>query len=186
MTTLKQLFILSTLCILSCGQKVNNNISQPITLDTNKVQIMNYESIILEFDKQYGYLKKYGLEIHGVGNLIDDYNIISISTPFIFDRTKLPNKFLGLDLRDGTAENKMPTEFQNIDNDKEYIWAYQRFEDYVDNYTDLIRKTLDNPKMTREEMLNALCFGDFDKHKEMCIKWENNGKIPKWTKKGSR
>lgn len=35
-------------------------------------------------------------------------------------------------------------------------------------------------------MLDALCFGDFNKHKNMCIKWENDGTIPKWKKKSSR
>lgn len=147
---------------------------------------MNYDSIILEFNKQYGYLKKYGLEVHGVGNVIGDHNVISISTPFIFERTKLPGNFMGLDLRDGIAENEMPAEFQKVDNNKEYIWAYQRFEDYVDNHSELIRRTLDKPNMAREEMLDALCFGDFNKHKNMCIKWENEGTIPKWTNKGSR
>jgi hypothetical protein len=148
--------------------------------DTTAKTKMKHNEIIEEFKKQYGYLSKYGLQINGIGNLIAGYNVISISTPFIFDRTKLPEKFMGLDLRNGTNENEMPMEFQNIDKDKEYIWAYQRFEDYVDNHHDLIRKTLDNPGMTRDEMLNALCFGDFNNHKELCIKWENEGKIPKW------
>ena len=146
---------------------------------------MNHEVIISNFNKQYGYLKKFGLKVHGVGHLIDDHNVISVSTPFIFDRSKLPQSFMGLDLRDDTAENEMPSEFQNIDGDKEYIWAYQRFENFVDNHGDLIRKKLDNPKMTKQEMLDALCFGDFNKHKAMCIKWENEGKIPKWTEKSN-
>lgn len=146
---------------------------------------MTYDTIISKFSNQYGHLKKYGLKIHGVVNLIADHNVISISTPFIFDRTKLPDKFMGFDLRDGTAENEMPIEFQNIDNDKEYIWAYQRFEEYVDNHADIIRETLGTPTMTRETMLDALCFGNFNKHKEMCLKWENEATIPKWKEKGS-
>jgi hypothetical protein len=36
---------------------------------------------------------------------------------------------MGLNLRNGIAENEMPAEFQNIDNHQEYIWAYQRFEE---------------------------------------------------------
>ena len=144
------------------------------------------DKILSEFKKQYGYLSKYGLQIIGIGNLGDEHNIISISTPFIFDHTKIPEKFMGLDIRDGTPEDEMPLEFQNINKETEYIWAYQRFEDYVDNHTDLIRGALDNPTMTRQEMLDALFFGDFNKHKAICIKWENDGTIPKWTKKGSR
>ena len=52
----------------------------------------------------------------------------------------------------------------------------------MDNHTDLIRETLENPKMTREEMLDALCFGDFNKHKELCLSWEKEGKIPEYKK----
>ena len=147
---------------------------------------MNYDTVISEFSKQYSHLKKYGLKIHGISNLIGEHNVISISTPFIFDRTKLPDSFMGFDLRDGTPESEMPVEFQSIDSNTGYIWAYQRFEDYVDHNAKLIRETLDNPNMTRKEMLDALCFGDFDQHKQMCEKWEIEGKIPKWTKKGSR
>lgn len=88
---------------------------------------------------------------------------------------------MGLDLREGVAE--LPKEFQNLTSDKEYIWAYQRFEEYVDNHADLIRDVLGNPEMTKEEMLDALCFGDFNSHKEKCIEWEKEEKIPRWVRK---
>ena len=140
---------------------------------------MNKETIIAAFKKQYGYLEKYGLQVHGIGDLVGQ-SVISISTPFIFDRTKLPGKFMGFDLRDGTPEIELPIEFQNIDKDTEYIWAYQRFENYVDEHADQIRHLLKNPAMTRKEMLDALCFGNFDQHKEQCTRWEKEGKIPKW------
>lgn len=146
---------------------------------------MNNDTIIKEFKKQFGHLEKYGLEIGGVVHLIGDHNVISISTPFIFDRTKLPKQFMGLDLRDGNVETDLPNEFKISDSNKEYIWAYQRFEEYVDNNADHIRNTLHNPAMTREHMLNALCFGNFEKHKQDCIRWEREGTIPKWTKKGN-
>lgn len=147
---------------------------------------MDYDKILADFKRQYGYLSKYGLIINGIVNFIDDYQVISVSTPFIFDRTKLPHKFISLNIRNGIAEDELPIEFINVDKEKEYIWAYHRFEQYVDNNEELISKTLKDPNMTRNQMLNALCFGNFKKHKEMCIKWENEGKIPKWTKKGSR
>ena len=38
--------------------------------------------VLLEFKKQYGYLLKYGLQINGVGDLIDEHYVIFISTPF--------------------------------------------------------------------------------------------------------
>jgi hypothetical protein len=141
---------------------------------------MDQATIISEFNKQYGYLIEYGLKVNGFAHLIGDSAVISIQTPFIFDRTKLPKSFMGFDLRGGTPENEMPFEFQISDRNKEYIWAYQRFENYVDKHPDLIQRTLDKPNMTRLQMLDALCSGDFEKHKAMCISWEAEGKIPKW------
>jgi len=143
---------------------------------------MDRQLTIKEFYEQYGYLSEHGLKVNGIAHLIDDYQVISIQTPFIFDRTKLPKQFNGFDIRNGTPENEMPTEFQIPADSNEYIWASQRFEEYVDKHTDLIRKTLGNPSMTRSEMLDALCFGNFEEHKSMCIKWERDGIIPKWTK----
>jgi len=142
---------------------------------------MKDSTILSEFTRQYGHLKKYGLIILGIG-YVSENNVISISTPFVFDRTKLPEKFMGLYLRDGTSEHELPSEFQNIDNEKEYLWAYQRFEEYVDSNANHNRRALDDPNLTREKMLDALCFGDFAKHKQRCVEWENEGIIPKWTK----
>ena len=125
---------------------------------------------------------EYGLKVTGMVHLINDIVVISIQTPFIFDRTKLPNQFMGFDIRDETPENELPIEFQIPNDDNEYIWAYQRFEKYVDAHHDLIRNTLNNPSLTRIQMLDALCFGNFEEHKSMCIQWENDGIIPKWIK----
>jgi hypothetical protein len=138
---------------------------------------MTQKGIISEFKDQFGYLEKYGLRISGLGQLLDDY-VISVSTPLIFDHRKLPKKFMGLDVRNGCSE--LPKEFENIDNKTQYIWAYQRFELCVDNNLELIRDKLESPNMSREEALDAICFGDFLKHKEHCIKWEKEGRIPKY------
>lgn len=146
-----------------------------------KNDMMNFDPIILKFKNKYGYLSKYGLKIEGIANLIDDIDVISVDYPFIFDKRKLPQTFMGLDVRGGSYP--LPHEFENINSDNEYVWAYQRFEEYVDNHSELIRKTLNNPTMIRDEMLDALCFGDFIAHKQMCIKWEAEGIIPKWNKK---
>ncbi|NJK97005.1 MAG: hypothetical protein HC905_20655 [Bacteroidales bacterium] len=104
--------------------------------------------------------------------------MISISVPFIFDHRQLPNEFMGLILR--TDIYDLPMEFQNIDTENKYIWAYQRFEIFVDKHVDLIKQKLDNLNITRQEILDALCFGDYNKHKENCKKWESEGKIPSW------
>ena len=140
---------------------------------------MNTDNILNAFRSQYGHLKKYGLKIEGIANLIDDCNVICVSIPFIFDCRQLPNRFRELDLRISIIESEMPEEFKKIDKSKEYIWAYQRYEKYVDKNADIICKTL-GKQMSRDEMLDALCDRDFKAHKQRCIKWENEGKIPQW------
>lgn len=141
---------------------------------------MNSKSIISAFTSRYEHLKKDGLKIQGIASLIGGIDAISVSTPFIFDNRLIPQEFMGLKVRKGISEDDLPEEFKNIDNEKEYIWAYQRFESFVDNNCDLIRRRLGSDQMSREEMLDAICFGDFMAHKTQCIKWEMEGAIPKW------
>lgn len=143
---------------------------------------MDNKQKLKEFERQFGHFKKLGLEIHGIANLSAGLDVIDISTPFIFDHRIIPKNYLGLDVRSSIKENTLPKDFQNIDSNEEYLWAYQRFELFIDNNTDLIRKTLSNPNMGREEILDAICFGNFKNHKEMCLDLERNGKIPKWVK----
>ena len=80
-----------------------------------------------------------------------------------------------------TQTDELPSEFKDLDQEKDYIWAYQRFEHFVENNEAVIREKLNNPYMSRREMLDVLCFGDFEKHKENCIFWEKQGKIPRYT-----
>src|SRR5882672_4371288 len=122
---------------------------------------MKNEEILLAFIKEYGHLRNSGLKEISLVNEWE-YDEISITTPFIFDHRKLPHEFMGLRVKGHTDD--LPQEFENINNDTDYIWAYQRFEDYVERHADLIRQTLDKPAMTRDEMLDALCFGDFKTH----------------------
>ena len=140
----------------------------------------SFDTILAEFRKQYGHLEAKGLEICCIANLIADHYVISVSHPFIFDRRSLPKSFMGLDVRGGTNENELPKEFQVYDQNSEYIWAYQRFERYVDAHSDLIRRTLGDSTMSRADMLDALCFGNFEELKRDCIRWEQEGTIPKW------
>ena len=142
---------------------------------------MNYSSIVDSFKSRYSNLKKFGLTVHGIANLMGDVNVISISIPFVFDQRQLPKNFMGLDLRINFKE--LPTEFQNVDSSEEYIWAYQRCSAFVDRHSEEIKKALDNQNLTREELLDSICFGDYKLHKVKCIKWETEGKIPIWKKK---
>ena len=61
---------------------------------------------------------------------------------------------------------------------KEYIWAPERFEKYVNRCGDQIKKELGTPDMSREDLLDALCFGDFIAHKEKVERLIKEGKLP--------
>lgn len=136
---------------------------------------IDHNYILKKFISRYGYLKKYGLRINGLANLMDDVDVIAVTTPFLFDNRLIPEEFMGLTVRCGVSD--LPEEFSRIAKYGDYIWAYQRFEEYVDNHGDHIRNKLGKPEMTREEMLDALCFGDFKAHKERCMKWKSDGSI---------
>ncbi len=57
------------------------------------------EQILDAFKKEYGHLKKEGLRIHSVGELIEGYMAISISIPKTFDQSKIPDNYRGLTIR---------------------------------------------------------------------------------------
>jgi hypothetical protein len=141
---------------------------------------MNAKQIIKQFENSYKHLIKKGMRIGGVNELQPGYEVISVSVPFIFDNRELPEKFHGYMIRPSIKQDELPIEFKEVNNDKEYLWAYQRFERYVENNEAEIRKKLNMPETTKSELLDALCFGDFGKHKEDCIVWEQQGKIPKY------
>ena len=139
------------------------------------------------FEKKFGHLKKKGLRINGL-KLIDPKrkkHVIDVSRPLIFDNRLLPKSFEGLDVK-MIIHGDLPNEFK-IDRTtpdwqkKEYIWAPERFEIFVDRCATEIKKQLGNTSMTRDEMLSALCFGDFTAHKEKTETLIAEGKLPSFT-----
>ena len=138
------------------------------------------------FEKKFGYLKKKGLRIHGL-KMIDPKrkkHVIDVSRPLIFDNRLLPKSFEGLDVK-AIIHGDLPTEFM-IDRTKpdwqkkEYIWAPERFEHFVDRCGPEIKKQLGNLNMTRDEMLSALCFGDYEAHKQKTQQLVLEGKLPNY------
>jgi hypothetical protein len=139
------------------------------------------------FEKKFGYLKKKGLRINGL-KMIDPKrkkHVIDVSRPLIFDNRLLPKSFEGLDVK-MIIHGDLPNEFK-IDRTKpdwqkkEYIWAPERFEHFVDRCATEIKKQLGNANMTREEMLSALCFGDYEAHKKKTELLVSEGKIPSYS-----
>jgi len=141
------------------------------------------------FEKKFAYLKKKGLRVNGL-KMIDPKrkkHVIDISRPLIFDNRILPKSFEGLDLKT-VIHGELPQEFA-VDRSKpdwfkhEYIWAPERFEKFVDRCGDEIKKQLGDKEMTREDILSALCFGDFKEHKKKVEALVKEGKLPKYVKK---
>lgn len=137
--------------------------------------------ILKHFESKYGLLKKKGLRIEGL-SMIDPKrkkHVILVSKPFMFDNRQLPKTYEGLDIK-AKIEGVLPKEFAfNKDAvKKEYVWAPMKFEKYVDRCSDEIRKNFNNPEMSRQEMLDALAFGNFEEHKKKSLQLMKDGKIP--------
>ncbi len=140
------------------------------------------------FKERYKHLEKKGLRILGI-KLIDPVkktHVIEISRPIIFDSRLIPDRYEGLKIK-RRIHGPLPEEFQidrnSVDwHKREYVWAPERFEIYVDREDVKIRKALGDPDMTREGMLNAICFGNFQAHKEKVYKLIEEGKLPAYNK----
>jgi hypothetical protein len=142
-----------------------------------------YETLKM-FETKFGSLKKKGLRINGL-SMTDPKkktHVINVTKPFIFDNRIMPKRFEGLQVK-SQIQGELPIEFQIDRNDPEwsknfYIWAPERFEKFVDRCSKEISDKLDNPKMTRNEMLDALCFGNFEEHKIKSDQMIKDGKLP--------
>lgn len=145
--------------------------------------------ILKHFEIKYGHLKKKGLTIEGLA-MIDPKkkkHVIKISRPLVFDNRELPKKFEGLEVKTNIQmKTEMPNEFK-VDRTnpewfkKEYIWAPERFEKFVERCSSEIKQNLGNPNMTKKEMLDALCFGDFKEHKKKVQQLIKEGKLPAYS-----
>ncbi len=137
--------------------------------------------ILKNFESKFGSLKKKGLRIEGL-TMIDPKrkkHVINISKPFLFDNRLLPKTYEGLDIK-SKIEGGLPEEFK-IDKEaitKDYLWAPNKFEKYVDRCSEDIKKQFGNPNMSRTEMLDALAFGSFEDHKQKTLNLIKEGKIP--------
>ncbi|MEI6817335.1 MAG: hypothetical protein WCL14_12050 [Bacteroidota bacterium] len=139
------------------------------------------------FEKKYAHLKKIGLRITGLG-FADErkkVHVIEVTRPFLFDSRLIPRRFEGMDVRSKILGD-LPQEFM-INREREdwqkfdFVWAPERFEQFVDRCPQVIKDTLKNPDMTREDMLSALCFGNFEQHKLKIDKLIQEGKIPAYS-----
>ena len=145
--------------------------------------------ILKSFETKFGHLKKKGLTIEGL-SLIDvkkKKHVIKISRPLVFDNRLLPRKFEGLDIKTNIKiDIAMPKEFavdrsQPDWHKKQYIWAPERFVKYVNRCEKELKEQLNSPDMTKKELLDALCFGDFEGHKLKSNLLIKEGKLPAYS-----
>ena len=97
----------------------------------------------------------------------------------MFDNRQLPKTYEGLDIK-SKIEGGLPEEFK-IEKEalvKEYLWAPNKFEKFVDRCSEDIKKQFGNPNMSRSEMLDALAFGNFEEHVKKSTALMLEGKIP--------
>lgn len=92
-----------------------------------------------------------------------------IRVPVIFDHRKIPKLYKGLKVRTVVITDKPPHREWDF-GDREII-SYEesanprKYIDFVNRCAVEIRLQLKNPNMTFEEMLDAICWGDFEKYK---------------------
>ena len=148
--------------------------------------------ILERFKTKFKHLEKKGLIIEGM--VVVDHarrqNAISVSKPFVFDSRLIPKKFDGLQVKKRIV-GEMPKEFQ-LDRSqpdwhkREYIWAPERFENFIDRCFNEIKAELGYSNITREEMLDAICFGDFNEHKQKTEQMIRAGKVPAYSGHANR
>jgi len=150
---------------------------------------INYPGVLKRFQSQFYHLKKKGLKINGIVEI--DFNLgimaIDVSHPFVFDNRALPQTFEDVDVRAG-IEGELPEEFKVNDREpdgykNEYRWAPERFEAFVSRAEKEIKEKLGDENMSRDEILDAICFGNFKQHKERINKSILEGIIPEYRKK---
>lgn len=133
--------------------------------------------VLERFGKKYAHLQKKGLRVDGLAEIdsVRKYKVIKVSKPFIFDNREIPDKFEGIKLQKRISGD-LPDEFKN--NKETFIWAPYKYEQFVDRCAEEIRQLLGEEEMTRDEMLDAVCGGDFGAHVTKVTQWAKEGKIP--------
>ncbi len=137
--------------------------------------------VLQKFKEEYGNIPKLYIG-NGLGIYHGGSWAIHVEYPFIFDKRKIPQTYLGIEIRGGTQSKDLPKEFQIRNTMKEYVWAPERYIEFVDRCTDEIREELGDPNISQYEMLSALCGRDFREFSAQIKEWEKKGVIPPYKK----
>ena len=123
---------------------------------------MTKEQLIKKFSNTYSHLLKEGMEVIGIVNLLGD-EVLYVIHPLLFDGRQLPTSYHGYALRSGFSDEEFPQEFYDKEKE-EYIFTPVRFEQYVTNSFQELKVKLSVG--SKEELLDALCFGNYSEFKE--------------------
>ena len=102
-----------------------------------------------------------GLRITGAGVYHGGSWVIGTTRPLIFDRRRVPDRYLGIEIR-ASVYGELPPEF-----DSDQVWAPENYERYVDRCGATIATALGNSEMTRQEMLHALVGMPFQQYLDL-------------------
>ena len=154
---------------------------------------MKVFELIEAFNDSYSSLKEFGLVIMGVyqnntTNIDNCYNSLNIDVaeglnesdeidcknchlnimhPLIFDNRKIPEYFHGVKILNITNSSSIPAELVEMvinDNGFEENFTPNQYRNYVFGNSEYIREVLKSPNMTIDEMLDAICMGDFEEY----------------------
>ena len=112
-------------------------------------------------------------DISGLGNVHGNLMLV-VNRPFVFDKRDAPDSFLGLNVR-YTLSEAIPEGFEV---NSRYVWAPENYLAYVKAHPQIIQARLNNPEMSRDEMLHALVGMPFDDWIKQCQKWGYTQMLP--------
>jgi len=110
----------------------------------------------------------------GISKSLESYDEIipkhchlSVMHPFIFDNRKIPEYFRGIKVLNVVQWDSIPQEIEDPVFDPagfETNHTPEQYESYVRDNMLEIRKILQQPDLSYEDALDAICFGDFEKY----------------------
>ncbi|MFK7900797.1 MAG: hypothetical protein AB8B61_08565 [Cyclobacteriaceae bacterium] len=126
---------------------------------------MTQDQLIKKFSNTYDHLlKQTGVELLGFISILGE-EVLYIIHPLVFDGRQWPNSYHGYTVRCGFSDEEFPEVFWDTTKE-EYSFSPFRFRKYVANHKAEIVAQLGNEVMQEEEVLDALCFGNYKEFKE--------------------
>ena len=132
---------------------------------------LNIIGLYQEFDTHEGEELTIGVgqELEPEDDFIPEQCHLSVMHPFLFDNRKVPKIFMGVRVMNVVQYSTFPPEIEEIEYDPAGFEVHEtpdKYCRYVENNSSLIRDALHDNDMTFDDMLDAICWGDFHKYEE--------------------